>query len=131
MNLLKIASVEKNYGIDLVEVSKIWRGGCIIRATLLEEFRRAFSANPDLSNIILDDNFIKILSETVGDLREVVSESAKQGFPNYCLMSCLAYFDAYVSERLPANLLQAQRDFFGAHTYKRIDLDGIFHTQWE
>jgi 6-phosphogluconate dehydrogenase len=131
LSLLKVASVEKNYGIDLVEVSKIWRGGCIIRATLLEEFRRAFSANPDLSNIILDDNFIKILSNTVGDLREVVAESAKQGFPNYCLMSCLAYFDAYVSERLPANLLQAQRDFFGAHTYKRIDLDGIFHTQWE
>jgi 6-phosphogluconate dehydrogenase len=132
LNLLKVASVEKNYGIDLVEVSKIWRGGCIIRATLLEEFRRAFSANPDLTNIILDDNFIKILSETVGDLREVVAESAKQGFPNYCLMSCLAYFDAYISERLPANLLQAQRDFFGAHTYQRLDMQGTFHTcDWD
>ncbi len=131
LSLLKVASVEKNYGIDLVEVSKIWRGGCIIRATLLEEFRRAFSANPDLSNIILDDNFIKILSETIGDLRLVVAESAKYGFPNYCLMSSLAYFDAYTSERLPANLLQAQRDFFGAHTYKRIDAEGTFHTKWE
>ncbi len=132
LSLLKAASKEKKYGIDLVEVAKIWRGGCIIRATLLEEFRRAFSANQDLSNILLDENFSKILSGIVGDLREVVSESAKSGFPSYCLMSSLAYFDAYTSERLPANLLQAQRDFFGAHTYQRLDMEGTFHTpDWD
>jgi 6-phosphogluconate dehydrogenase len=132
LSLLKVASVEKNYGVNLVEVAKIWRGGCIIRASLLEEFRRAFSANPDLSNIILDDNFVKILSENIGDLREIVAESAKNGFPSYCLMSCLAYFDAYTTERLPANLLQAQRDFFGAHTYQRLDIEGTFHTSdWD
>lgn len=132
LSLLKTASKEKNYGIDLVEVSKIWRGGCIIRASLLEEFRRAFSANPDLSNILLDEGFAKILSETIGDLRKVVAESARFGQPSYCLMSCLAYFDAYRNERLPANLLQAQRDYFGAHTYKRLDMEGTFHTaDWE
>ena len=132
LSLLKTASAEKNYGIDLVEVSKIWRGGCIIRATLLEDFRRAFSANKDLSNILLDENFAKILSEAIGDLREVVAESAKSGFPSYCLISSLAYFDAYTSERLPANLLQAQRDYFGAHTYQRLDMEGTFHTpDWD
>jgi 6-phosphogluconate dehydrogenase len=129
LSLLKTASVEKGYDLNLVEISKIWRGGCIIRATLLEEFRRAFDANNDLSNIIIDDNFAKILSENIGDLREIVSLSAANGFPSYCLMSCLAYFDAYTSERLPANLLQAQRDYFGAHTYQRIDGEGIFHTK--
>jgi 6-phosphogluconate dehydrogenase len=127
--LLKTASIEKGYDLNLVEISKIWRGGCIIRATLLEEFRRAFDANNDLSNIIIDDNFAKILSENIVDLREIVALSAKHGFPSYCLMSCLAYFDAYASERLPANLLQAQRDYFGAHTYQRIDGEGIFHTK--
>jgi 6-phosphogluconate dehydrogenase len=129
LSLLKTASVEKGYDLNLVEISKIWRGGCIIRATLLEEFRRAFDANNDLSNIIIDDNFAKILSENIGDLREIVALSAANGFPSYCLMSCLAYFDAYTSERLPANLLQAQRDYFGAHTYQRIDGEGIFHTK--
>jgi 6-phosphogluconate dehydrogenase len=129
LSLLKTASVEKGYDLNLVEISKIWRGGCIIRATLLEEFRRAFDANNDLSNIIIDDSFAKILSENINDLREVVSLSAMNGFPSYCLMSCLAYFDAYTSERLPANLLQAQRDYFGAHTYQRIDGEGTFHTK--
>jgi 6-phosphogluconate dehydrogenase len=129
LSLLKAASIEKDYDLNLVEISKIWRGGCIIRATLLEEFRRAFDANNDLSNIIIDDDFAGILSENIVDLREVVALSAKHGFPSYCLMSCLAYFDAYTSERLPANMLQAQRDYFGAHTYQRIDGEGIFHTK--
>ncbi len=129
LSLLKAASTEKGYDLNLVEISKIWRGGCIIRATLLEEFRRAFDANNDLSNIIIDDNFAEILSDNIVDLREIVALSAKHGFPSYCLMSCLAYFDAYTSERLPANMLQAQRDYFGAHTYQRIDGEGIFHTK--
>ncbi len=129
LSLLKAASTEKGYDLNLVEISKIWRGGCIIRATLLEEFRRAFEANKDLSNIIIDDNFAGILSENIVDLREIVVLSAKHGFPSYCLMSCLAYFDAYTSERLPANMLQAQRDYFGAHTYQRIDGEGTFHTK--
>lgn len=132
LSLLKTASTEMKYEIDLVEVSKIWRGGCIIRATLLEEFRRAFSANKELSNLLLDDNFAQLLIEKISDLREVVAESARFGFASYCLMSCLAYFDAYRSERLPANLLQAQRDYFGAHTYQRLDKEGIFHTpDWD
>lgn len=132
LSLLKTASTEMKYEIDLVEVSKIWRGGCIIRATLLEEFRRAFSANTDLTNLLLDEGFAKILEERIFSLREIVAESARFGFPSYCLMSCLAYFDAYRTERLPANLLQAQRDYFGAHTYQRLDKEGIFHTpDWD
>lgn len=129
LSLLKTASIEKNYELNLVEISKIWRGGCIVRATLLEEFRRAFDADINLPNIILDDYFAKILSENISDLRETVSFSVLNGYPSYCLMSSLAYFDAYTSERLPANLLQAQRDFFGAHSYQRIDTEGTFHTK--
>lgn len=128
LSLLKTASEEKSYGLDLTEVAKIWRGGCIIRAALLKDIRGAFATNTDLSNLMLDENFAAKLSETIGDLRTVVSQSADGGFPSYCMMSSLAYYDAYHSARLPANLLQAQRDFFGAHTYQRLDGEGIFHT---
>ncbi len=126
--LLKTASAEKDYGIDLTQVAKIWRGGCIIRAALLEDIRRAFAGNKDLSNLMVDEKFAQVLDDRQNDLREVVAGSAKLGFPSYCLMSCLAYFDAYHTGRLPANLIQAQRDLFGAHTYQRIDEEGIFHT---
>jgi 6-phosphogluconate dehydrogenase len=128
LSLLKTASEEKNFGIDLTQVARIWRGGCIIRAALLEDIRRAFALNKDLVNLMLDENFARILNENQADLREAVSISAKNGFPSYCLMSCLAYYDAYHSERLPANLIQAQRDYFGAHTYQLIDQEGNFHN---
>jgi 6-phosphogluconate dehydrogenase len=132
LSLLKTASEEKEYGIDLTEVAKIWRGGCIIRSVLLEDIRHAFEKNKDLPNLMLDENFARILDGDPNDLREVVAVSAKSGFPSYCLMSCLAYFDAYHTARLPANLIQAQRDFFGAHTYQRIDKEGTFHTSdWD
>lgn len=128
LSLLKAASEEKGYGIDMIEVSKIWRGGCIIRAALLEDIRAAFAGNKDLANLMLDKNFAATLTEKQNDLRQAVSASAANGFPSYCMMSCLAYYDAYHTARLPANLLQAQRDFFGAHTYQRLDGEGIFHT---
>jgi 6-phosphogluconate dehydrogenase len=132
LSLLSVASKEKSYELNLAEIAKIWRGGCIIRASLLEEIRKAFAADSNLSNILFDDDFANILIGKVGSLRKVVETSAANGFPSYCLMSCLAYFDAMMAERLPANLLQAQRDFFGAHTYQRIDVEGIFHTSdWE
>jgi 6-phosphogluconate dehydrogenase len=132
LSLLSVASVEKKYDLNLAEISKIWRGGCIIRAGLLEEFRKVFSANPKLENILFDKEFIGDLKGNVEALRKIVAVSATSGFPSYCLMSCIAYFDALSSERLPANLLQAQRDFFGAHTYQRIDLEGTFHTpDWD
>ncbi len=128
LSLLNTASEEKGYGIDLTQVAKIWRGGCIIRAALLEDIRRAFEQNKDLPNLMLDENFARVLNEKQNDLREVVAVSAKNGFPSYCLMSCLAYYDAYHSARLPANLIQAQRDYFGAHTYQLIDQEGNFHN---
>lgn len=128
LSLLTTVSAEKDYQLNLAEISKIWRGGCIIRAKLLEDFRRAFSRNPQLQNILFDENFADLLSEKIESLRKVVSETTKNGLPIYCLMSSLAYFEALGSDRLPANLLQAQRDFFGAHTYQRIDREGIFHT---
>ncbi|MCA1623810.1 MAG: NADP-dependent phosphogluconate dehydrogenase [Acidobacteria bacterium] len=129
MSLLHTASAEKNYGLNLSEIAKIWRGGCIIRSALLEEMRRAFAENPDLPNLMLDDKFAEILNENREDWRSVVEKFTDSRVPVMCLSSALAYFDAFRSERLPANLIQAQRDFFGAHTYQRIDKEGIFHME--
>jgi 6-phosphogluconate dehydrogenase len=132
LSLLSVASAEKKYELNLAEIAKIWRGGCIIRASLLEEIRKAYAADATLSNILFDEDFVKMLNENIGSLRNVIEISVANGFPSYCLMSCLAYFDAMTAERLPANLLQAQRDYFGAHTYQRIDVEGIFHTpDWD
>jgi 6-phosphogluconate dehydrogenase len=128
MSLLQTASVEKAYGLDLSEIAKIWRGGCIIRSALLEEMRRAFAENPNLPNLMLDHNFAEILSSCRNDWREVVAKFTESRIPAAALSSSLAYFDAFRSERLPANLIQAQRDFFGAHTYQRVDKEGVFHT---
>lgn len=126
--LLQTASVEKGYGLNLSEIAKIWRGGCIIRSALLEEMRRAFADKPDLANLMLDDDFAKILKENREDWRLVIEEFAKNRIPAMCFASSMNYFGAFRTERLPANLIQAQRDFFGAHTYKRTDKEGTFHT---
>ncbi len=132
MSLLHTASAEKKYGLDLSEIAKIWRGGCIIRSALLEEMRRAFAENPDLPNLMLDDKFAEMLNENREDWRAVVEKFTDSRVPVLCLSSALAYFDAFRSERLPANLIQAQRDFFGAHTYQRIDKEGVFHMEhWD
>ena len=128
LSLLQTASVEKNYGLNLAEIAKIWRGGCIIRSALLEEMRRAYSENPELPNLMLDDKFAEILSNSRENWRAVNSKLDESRIPSLCLSSALAYFDAFRSERLPANLIQAQRDYFGAHTYQRTDKEGIFHT---
>ena len=129
MSLLHTASAEKNYGLNLSEIAKIWRGGCIIRSALLEDMRQAFAENPDLPNLMLDDKFAEILNENREDWRSVVEKFTESRVPVLCLSSALAYFDAFRSERLPANLIQAQRDFFGAHTYQRVDKEGIFHME--
>ena len=126
--LLQTASVDKKYGLNLSEIAKIWRGGCIIRSALLEEMRRAFADKPDLANLMLDDDFAKILKANREDWRLVIEEFAKNRIPAMCFASSMNYFGAFRTERLPANLIQAQRDFFGAHTYKRIDKEGTFHT---
>jgi 6-phosphogluconate dehydrogenase len=128
--LLRKASEAYGYGLDLETVARIWRGGCIIRAALLEDIRAAFRNRPDLANLLLDPHLGQEFMARQTDLRDVVRVAAELGLPAPALMVCLAYFDAYRSARLPANLIQAQRDFFGAHTYERVDAPGTFHTTW-
>ncbi len=128
---LKIASETYGYDLHLETVCKIWRGGCIIRATLLEDFRKAFAAKSDLPNVLLDQQIADKLNATQGSIRSVLKDAIQNGTPVSAWMNALSYFDAYRSENLPTNLIQAQRDFFGAHTYERIDKEGIFHTRWE
>ncbi len=132
MSLLQTVSIEKNYDLNLSEIAKIWRGGCIIRSALLEEMRQAYDKNPKLPNLILDDKFAEILNENRDDWRSINEKLMDSRIPSLCLSSALAYFDAFRSERLPANLIQAQRDFFGAHTFQRIDKEGSFHmADWD
>ncbi|MGV3589130.1 MAG: NADP-dependent phosphogluconate dehydrogenase [Adhaeribacter sp.] len=127
---LRIASKEYKYELELEEVAKIWRGGCIIRAACLEDFRQAYAKNPELPSILLDPKIAQDLSQRQDDTRAIIKLAVDKGIPVPALMSALAYFDAYRSEILPTNLIQAQRDYFGAHTYERIDQEGIFHTDW-
>jgi len=136
MHLLKVASDEYRYDLDLEAVARIWRGGCIIRAAVLEDIRAAFQRNAQVSQLLLDPHLADLLSARHQYLRTVVSVSAQQGLPVPGFMAALGYYDAFRSAWLsnawlPANLIQAQRDFFGAHTYERIDEKGVFHTRWE
>jgi len=131
MALLHKASAAYGYGLNLEAVARVWRGGCIIRAALLEDVRAAFQAAPDLPNLLLDPRLGREFMNREADLREVVSAAAALGLPAPGLMATLSYVDAYRSAVLPANLIQAQRDFFGAHTYRRLDAPGVFHTEWE
>ncbi|WP_219921591.1 NADP-dependent phosphogluconate dehydrogenase [Rufibacter sp. XAAS-G3-1] len=128
---LRVASATYDYELDLQEVAKIWRGGCIIRAACLEDIRQAFATNPALPNLLLDPTIGQELLKRQEDMRTVVKLAIDRGIPVPALMTSLAYFDAYRSETLPTNLIQAQRDYFGAHTYERTDQPGIFHTQWD
>lgn len=130
MLLLAYASKEYNYGIKLDDVARIWRGGCIIRSQLLELIMAAFTANPDLPNLMIDEEMAKQLNISQDELRLALKAGINAGVPMPVMMSSLAYFDGYRSAWLPANLVQAQRDYFGAHTYERTDREGIFHTQW-
>ena len=131
MALLLVASDKYRYHLDLEAVARIWRGGCIIRAALLEDICAAFHARRDLPNLLLAPSLSRKVMEHQECLREVVSQTAEFGVPTPGLMVSLGYLDAYRSAWLPANLIQAQRDYFGAHTYERIDAKGTFHTEWE
>lgn len=131
MALLRRASEIYAYGLDLETVARIWRGGCIIRAALLEDIRAAFQARADLENLLLDPKLGRQFLARQWDLREVVGVAADLGLPAPGLMMSLAYFDAFRSARLPANLTQAQRDYFGAHTFERLDATGAFHARWD
>jgi 6-phosphogluconate dehydrogenase len=128
---LRIASHDYKYNLKYEEIARIWKGGCIIRAKLLDPIRKAFQSQPDLKNLILAPYFSKLLNKASGSLRRVVRTATDLGTPIPAFSNTLAYFDAYRAKRLPANLLQAQRDYFGAHTYRRIDKEGTFHTQWD
>jgi 6-phosphogluconate dehydrogenase len=129
--LLAVASAKYKYNLDLEAVARIWRGGCIIRAALLEDICAAFRVRRDLPNLLLDSNLSHKVMEHQEDLRRVVCQAAESGVPAPALMVSLGYLDAYRSAWQPANLIQAQRDYFGSHTYERIDAKGTFHTEWE
>jgi 6-phosphogluconate dehydrogenase len=129
--LLQKASITYDYDLDLEAVARIWRGGCIIRAALLEDIRAAYKTKAGLPNLLLDPRLGKEFLSRQADLREVVQMAVSLGLPAPGLMAALSYFDAYRSAALPANLIQAQRDFFGAHTYERLDAPGTFHNEWE
>jgi len=131
MALLRSASEEYDYNLDYKECARIWRGGCIIRARFLDLIRKAFERNPDLPNLLVDDFFKQEVLSRQEAWRYVVTTAVENGIPALAMSSSLAYFDGYRSERLPANLIQAQRDFFGAHTYERLDKEGVFHTEWQ
>jgi 6-phosphogluconate dehydrogenase len=131
MALLHRASGAYTYGLDLETVARIWRGGCIIRAALLEDIRTAYRQKPDLPNLLLDATMGKTVLDRQADMRTVVQAASQLALPAPALMAALGYFDAYRSAWLPANLIQAQRDYFGAHRYERVDTKGTFHTQWQ
>ena len=131
LSLLVKASEEYNFEIPLKDVVKIWRGGCIIRSSLLEKFYEVYTEDPHLSNILLNNDIAEIVKSKISSLRKTNAFAVTNGIATLGLQTVLAYFDAYTTENLPVNLIQAQRDYFGAHTYQRKDQEGIFHTQWE
>jgi len=130
MELLRAASTEYKWNLNLSDIATIWRGGCIIRAKFLNRIVEAYQRNPTLHNLLLDRYFTRIIRKTQRNWRVVVSTAIKHGVAVPAFSASLAYFDSYRQPRLPANLLQAQRDFFGAHTYERVDKPGVFHTEW-
>jgi 6-phosphogluconate dehydrogenase len=130
MELLRSGSTTYEWNLNLSDIATIWRGGCIIRAKFLNRIVEAYRRNPALQNLLLDRYFTRAIKRAQPKWRLVVSTAIKFGVPVPAFSASLAYFDSYRSARLPANLLQAQRDFFGAHTYERIDKPGVFHTDW-
>ncbi|NBC07505.1 MAG: NADP-dependent phosphogluconate dehydrogenase [Bacteroidetes bacterium] len=131
MHLLAEAAEEYEFGLDLQTVAKIWRGGCIIRAEILEDMRQAYADQPALRNLLLSPIFQAPLRYGQHAMRSVLQTAMQHGLPTLALSSTLHYFDAFRDARLPLNLVQAQRDFFGSHTYERVDREGAFHTEWE
>ncbi|MDA3872716.1 MAG: decarboxylating NADP(+)-dependent phosphogluconate dehydrogenase [Kiritimatiellae bacterium] len=130
--LMRAAAEEYGWSLNYGGIAMMWRGGCIIRSAFLGDLKKAFETNPELSNLLLDDFFKSAVQDAQGAWRRVVSSAVAMGIPMPAIGAALAYFDGYRSERLPANLLQAQRDYFGAHTYERVDKPRgeFFHTNW-
>ncbi|OUC14622.1 MAG: phosphogluconate dehydrogenase (NADP(+)-dependent, decarboxylating) [Alkalinema sp. CACIAM 70d] len=131
MALLSAASTAYNFNLNLSECARIWKGGCIIRAGFLDKIRAAFSEDPNLANLLLAPEFKQSILDRQSAWRDVIIEAAKSGIAVPAFSASLDYFDSYRRDRLPQNLTQAQRDYFGAHTYERIDKAGVFHTEWQ
>jgi 6-phosphogluconate dehydrogenase len=131
MGIIEAASTKHGWGVDLSLCALMWRGGCIIRAQLLTKIKNAFTNNPSLPNLMIDPTFASELNERQMAWRRVVGVSVATGIAAPALSSSLAYYDQYRRDRLPANLVQAQRDFFGGHTYQRTDREGTFHCLWD
>ncbi|WP_067840911.1 NADP-dependent phosphogluconate dehydrogenase [Amphibacillus sediminis] len=127
---MRAASEENDWDLNYGEIAMIFRGGCIIRAQFLQKIKDAYDRDPKLANLMLDQYFKEIIEKYQVSLRKVLTIAIERGIPVPGFASALAYYDSYRTETLPANLLQAQRDYFGAHTYQRIDKEGIFHTEW-
>jgi 6-phosphogluconate dehydrogenase len=129
-NMMDVGSREYDWNIDLGQIAVIWRGGCIIRAKFLDRIRAAYQASPELPTLLADEEFGRDLTAAQDDWRNVVATAAGLGVPAPGFSAALAYYDALRAERLPAALIQGLRDYFGAHTYRRVDRDGSFHTLW-
>ena len=129
---MRAVAAEQNWPLNFGEIAMIWRGGCIIRARFLQRIKEAFDRDHALPNLLLDPYFKDIIEHTQANWRKIVSDAVLSGLPTPAFSASLAYFDSYRAERLPANLLQAQRDYFGAHTYERVDKPRgeFFHTNW-
>lgn len=131
LSLISVASEEMKMEIPINDVVKVWRGGCIIRSALLDLFSLAYKEKPDLKNLLLDNNIAQILQRKLPAIQKIISLAAGNNYTVPGLMSAFCYFNGYRRKKLPTNLIQAQRDYFGAHQYQRIDKDGFFHTVWE
>ena len=127
---LQAAAVEHDWPLNFGDCALLWRGGCIIRARFLDRIKEAFDADPNCENLLLVPYFTEAIHSAQAAWRKVVSTAIQLGIPAPAFTSALAYYDGYRREHLPANLLQAQRDYFGAHTYQRLDREGTFHTDW-
>ena len=128
--MIAAANKQFNYGMKLDEISRIWKAGCIIRAIFLDEIKNAFREHPTLTNLLMTDRFKQAIAQRQDAWRRIISVGAQNGIATPAFSASLAYYDGYRRERTPANLIQAQRDFFGAHTYERTDKPGIFHTEY-
>jgi 6-phosphogluconate dehydrogenase len=127
---LAAAAAEHGWKLNYGSIAMLWRGGCIIRARFLERIRDAFERNANLENLLIDPYFADVIQKASANWRKVVATACEIGIPVPAFSAALSYFDGYRSDRLPSNLLQAQRDYFGAHTYERVDKPGIFHSDW-
>lgn len=127
---MRAASEEHAWNLQYGEIAMIFRGGCIIRAQFLQKIKEAYDREPNLANLLLDSYFKGIVESYQASLREVIKMAIDTGIPVPAFASAIAYYDSYRTKSLPANLIQAQRDYFGVHTYQRVDKEGTFHTNW-